>query len=111
VFSSSIRAYAEEAVQKIVKIFAIEENNTIVERASTDPLFKAGVNGPTHLSDSEIGEKTGYKVTFPQTLNSGYSLKEKCLGLYLEKDISLNLYDELHHSMVKAIFDDNEFKN
>jgi hypothetical protein len=109
VISPNARVFAADAINAIKTIFVYDEKGQIVEMSQKDPVFTVGGCSTTTLNDSEIEKKLGYKVILPENLSDGFMIRDKALGVSLQKQIDYETGEKLRLSIQEAVNDDIEF--
>ncbi len=112
--SKDTRAMAASALKMVKSIFVLENEGNHY-RVAEKPVEKVGltigVSEFTQLTDAEIAKKVGFKVSLPKTLAYGYTLKDKALGVRLNKTVNYDMGVALNQRLNHAIEDDQEFKD
>jgi hypothetical protein len=111
--SKDTRAMAATALKMVKAIFVLENEGkgyrVVKQQVEKVNLFHS-VCETTQLTDIEIAEKVGYKVSFPKSLAYGYTLKDKALRVSLNKMVNYNTAEALNQRLSRAIEDDREFR-
>lgn len=109
-FSSQARALASQAISSVKNIFDIEVKDNkfqVVEKPSNEAYFTYSTGKVTQLNDTELSDKLGYEVKFPQLLGDGFRLDQKNLGVGVSKPLNLEQSKQIQNDMENAIEDDN----
>lgn len=107
--SSTVRAMAQDAVNSVKMLFVpevIDNKVEIVQKASNELLITQSCSSSTFLSDAEISDKIGYKVSYPSKL-SDFQLSSKSIGVVLGKQVTYDQGNALVPQIQSAILDDS----
>jgi hypothetical protein len=112
--SNEARVMAAEVVNSIKKIFVVEkvENSYHATEKSVEEFkISQGICKFVDVSDAELAEKVGYQIRFPASLDGGYQLYSRILGVKLGQKMDVASFQKLNERIWLAIDDDHELEN
>ena len=107
--SVDARASAMEIVNTVRSVFILDNNNKVIEIPANEAFIKPAVSLTTKLSDAELSEKMGVKVSLPTTLNGEFKLQERAEAIGFTNSLDYETYQTL--DVVHAINDKGILKN
>lgn len=111
-FSADVRAATLNVLDKIKTIFVLEKSQgeyKLVEKTTKYPIFVSMCGGTTTLSDAELSRKMEFKLVFPKTLYGEYRLYDKSEVVGIDKEVSLEISEQIRSDMLKAVDDEVAF--
>lgn len=109
--SVDARASAMEIINTVKSVFILDNNNKVVEKPAAEAFIKPAVSLTTHLSDAELSEKMGVKVSFPRTLYGEFNLQERAEAIGFTKSLDYETFGKLESDAVQAINNKEILKN
>jgi hypothetical protein len=108
-FSREAKVMAAQVVDSIKTIFVVEKKDgryfTVIKPIGEFQLSQGLSKKLFGVDDSSLGQKVGFKVAFPDTLD-GYQLEFKAIGVKLDRKLDVDAFSQLEDRIQKAFDDD-----
>jgi Sigma-70 region 2 len=108
-FSQEAKVVAAQGVDSIKTIFVVEKKDghyfTVIKPIRKFQLSQGLSKKLFGVDDSSLGQKVGFKVAFPDTLD-GYQLEFKAIGVKLDRKLDVDAFSQLGDRIQKAFDDD-----